>query len=127
MTYGCISLVGTGYLARSKATCAYVGLSDRTVFFNSNRLDIRIPFSSGMSVGVRNSVSRSLTFSANFTFPGHLPHLLTNHKISVLTTRKELYHMQQGICKYFFTFSTFTLFDLSHKNSIISRMIFLLY
>ena len=75
-------LDGTVNLARSQTTCANIRLSDRTVLVDSYTLNICIPFSSGVSIRVRNSVSGSLSFTANFTFPGHLPHLLINHKFA---------------------------------------------
>ena len=67
---------GTVYLARSEAACAYGSLSDSAVIVDPYGLDIGVPFSFCMDVGVRNSISRCLTLAAYFTFSGHLPHLL---------------------------------------------------
>ena len=72
-----LSLNGTVYFVRSDASSTYISFSDCSVFFsNSYRLNISVPFSSRVSYGVRNTVSRNLAFSANFTFSWHLPHLL---------------------------------------------------
>jgi hypothetical protein len=43
-------LDGAVYLACSDASCAYVGFSYFAVIFDSDSLDIRIPFSLSMSV-----------------------------------------------------------------------------
>ena len=67
---------GTVYLARSEAACAYGCLSYSAVIIDPYGLDISVPFSLCMDVGVRNSISRCLTLAAYFTFSGHLPHLL---------------------------------------------------
>ena len=67
---------GTVYLARSEAACAYGSLSYSAVIVDPYGLDISVPFSLCMDVGVRNSISRCLTLAAYFTFSGHLPHLL---------------------------------------------------
>ena len=70
-------LKGTVYFVGSDASCAYVRSSDCTVLISdSYRLNVRVPFSSCTSYGVRNIVSGRLSFSANFTFSWHLPHLL---------------------------------------------------
>ena len=67
---------GTVYLARSEAACAYGSFSYSAVIVDPYGLDISVPFSFCMDVGVRNSISRCLTLAAYFTFSGHLPHLL---------------------------------------------------
>ena len=98
-------LNGTVYFARSQATRANVCLSDRTVLANPYRLNISIPLSLRMSVRMRNSVSRSLTLTANFTFSGHLPHLLvvnivafTSNAMKIITQQL---HQVQGFCYHF--------------------------
>ena len=67
---------GTVDLARSEAACAYGSFSDSAVIVDPYGLDVGVPFSLCMDVGVRNSISRCLTLAAYFTFSGHLPHLL---------------------------------------------------
>ena len=67
---------GTVDLARSEAACAYGSLSYSAVIIDPYGLDISVPFSFCMDVGVRNSISRCLTLAAYFAFSGHLPHLL---------------------------------------------------
>ena len=70
-------LKGTVYFVGSDASCAYVRFSNCTVLVSdSDRLNVSVPFSSCTSYGVRNVVSGRLSFSANFTFSWHLPHLL---------------------------------------------------
>lgn len=72
-----VKLDGTVYLVWSDTSCAYVCSSNSTIFFfNSYWLNISIPFSSCMSHWVGNLISGNLTFSTNFTFSWHLPHLL---------------------------------------------------
>jgi hypothetical protein len=68
---------GTVYFAGSQALCANLGFSDSSVIIDPDGLDISIPLSSRMSVRVGYIVSGNLTFSANFTFSRHLPHLLS--------------------------------------------------
>jgi hypothetical protein len=70
---------GTVDLARSEAACAYGSLSYSAVIIDPYGLDISVPFSFCMDVGVRNSISRCLTLAAYFTFSGHLPHLLLSN------------------------------------------------
>ena len=67
---------GTVDLARSEAACADRSFSDSAVIVDPYGLDIGVPFSFCMDIGVRNSISRCLTLAAYFTFSGHLPHLL---------------------------------------------------
>ena len=95
-------LNGTVNLAGSKAASADVGFSYAAVVFDSYGLDISVPFSPGMSVGVRNSVSRSLSFTANLTFPGHMPHLLYS-KIyaSVFDAKKIITHYKLDMQAFF--------------------------
>ena len=77
MTVVCVlmQLDGTVYFSGSQAFRADIGSSDRAIVINSYSLNIRVPFSSGMSVRMGNLIPGRLTLSANFTFPGHLPHL----------------------------------------------------
>ena len=49
------------------ASCAYVLSRNCTVFFNFYSLNIRIPFSSGMSVGMGNVISGNLSLTTYFT------------------------------------------------------------
>ena len=60
-------LDGTVYFAGSQASSAYFGFSDCTVLFDPYSLNISIPFSSGVSVGMGYIISGNLSFSANFT------------------------------------------------------------
>ena len=61
-------LDGTGDLVGSDASCAYISSSNCTIVIDSDSLNVCIPLSSCVSVGMRNSVTGNLTFSANFTF-----------------------------------------------------------
>ena len=67
---------GTVDLARSEAACAYGCFSYSAVIVDPYGLDIGVPFSLCMNIGVRNCVTRCLAFAAYFTFSGHFPHLL---------------------------------------------------
>jgi hypothetical protein len=99
LTSGFIELDGTAYFARSQAACANVSFPDSPIIIDSYCLYIRIPFSSGVSIRVRNSVSRSLTFSTNFTFSGHLPappFCIFRFDASVIITQAE--NSMQVIC-----------------------------
>ena len=71
-----LSSDGTVDLARSEAAGTNVSFPYSAVIIDPYGLDIGVPFSLCMDVGVRNSVSRCLTLAAYFTFSGHLPHLL---------------------------------------------------
>jgi hypothetical protein len=73
-----LSSDGTVDLARSEAAGANVGFSYSAVIVDPYGLDIGVPFSLCMDIGVRNSISRCLTLAAYFAFSGHLPHLLCN-------------------------------------------------
>ena len=73
---------GTVYLARSEAACAYGSFSDSAVIVDPYGLDVGVPFSFCMDIGVRNSIYRCLTLAAYFAFSGHLPHLLLSIVIS---------------------------------------------
>ena len=54
-------------LARSEAAGADFCLSHLAVFFDPYGLDVRIPLSSGVSVGVGYVIAGNLSFSANLT------------------------------------------------------------
>ena len=58
-------LDGAVYFTGSETTRANLGSSNFTVFFDSDVLNIRIPLSSRMSVGMRNVISGNLSFTAN--------------------------------------------------------------
>jgi hypothetical protein len=94
---------GTVYLARSEAACAYGSLSDSAVIIDPYGLDIGVPFSLCMDVGVRNCISRCLTFAAYFTFSGHLPHLLTFSLFSPAFASLVIVTQPFFQCKHFFT------------------------
>ena len=49
---------GTVYLARSEAACAYGSFSYSAVIVDPYGLDVGVPFSFCMDIGVRNSISR---------------------------------------------------------------------
>ena len=60
------NLDGTVYFIGSDASCAYIRFSDSPVgFFHSYCLNIRVPLSSCMSVGVGYRVSRYLSLTAD--------------------------------------------------------------
>ena len=96
---------GTVDLARSEAACAHGSFSDSAVIVDPYGLDIGIPFSLCMDVGVRNSISRCLTLAAYFTFSGHLPHLLVVSNwsafasLAIITHSSEL--LQELFCSIF--------------------------
>ena len=104
---------GTVDLARSEAACAYGSFSYSAVIIDPYGLDISIPFSLCMDVGVRNSISRCLTLAAYFTFSGHLPHLLV---VLLSFAFASLVIVTQPFfqCKHFFAhFSVFLIDSLS--------------
>ena len=68
----------SGNFTGSDASSAYVLSGNSAVFFNLNGLDIGIPLSSGMAIGVGNVVSGNLTLTANITLLRHSLHLLHN-------------------------------------------------
>ena len=70
-----ISLDGSFDLAGSHASCADFCSSDCTVVHDTYRLDIRIPLSLAVSVGMADLVAGHLSLSADFTLSGHLLHL----------------------------------------------------
>lgn len=76
-------LDGTVDLAGSQALCTNLGSPYSSVVVDSDCLNVCIPLSSCMSVRVGYIVAGNLTLSANFTFSGHLPHLLSNVSGSV--------------------------------------------
>ena len=92
---------GTVYLARSEAACAYGSFSYSAVIVDPYGLDISVPFSFCMDVGVRNSISRCLTLAAYFTFSGHLPHLLV---VSCLARFRKLCNTNTSISQNASTF-----------------------
>jgi hypothetical protein len=59
------ALNGAVHFSGPDAACAYVGLSDLSVFFDPNGLDIGIPFPSRMPVRVRYVVTGNLALAAN--------------------------------------------------------------
>jgi len=59
-------LDGTVYFAGSDASCAYFCFSDCTVIVDSYSLNVRIPLSSSVSVGMGYVVSGNLALSTNF-------------------------------------------------------------
>jgi hypothetical protein len=61
-------LNGSTNLIGANASCANFPLQDRTVFINFNSLDVGVPFSLGMPIGVAHVVSGSLAFSAHLAF-----------------------------------------------------------
>ena len=63
-----MKLDGTADLVRSDASCAYVSSSYCTIVVDSYSLDVCIPLSSAVSVGMGYCVTRNLTLSAYFTF-----------------------------------------------------------
>ena len=72
-----LKLDGTVHFIWFYTFCAHVSFSYCAVFLSdSYSLDISIPFSSGMSVGVGYSVTWYLSLTANFALSWHLPHLL---------------------------------------------------
>ena len=71
-------LHSSGNFTGSDASCAYVLSGDSTVFFNLYRLNVSVPLSSGVTVGVGYCVTGYLTLTTNFAFSGHLLHLLLN-------------------------------------------------
>ena len=72
----CFLSDGTIHFARSEAAGADIRFPYSAVIVDFYSLDIGIPLSFCMDIGVRNSVSRCLALAAYFTFPGHLRHLL---------------------------------------------------
>ena len=67
----------SGNFTGTEASCTHVGLSDRAVIVDTNRLDVRIPLTSCVSVGMGNVVSGYLTLAADLALLGHLDYLLT--------------------------------------------------
>ena len=62
------NLDGTVDLIRSDTSCAYVCSSYCTVVVDSYSLNVSIPLSSSVSVGMGYTVSGNLSLSANLTF-----------------------------------------------------------
>ena len=63
-----MKLDGTVDLVRSDASCAYVRSSYCTIVVDSYSLNVCIPLSSAVSVGMGYCVTGNLSLSANFTF-----------------------------------------------------------
>ena len=61
-------LDGSCNLAGTDASGANVFLGNCAVFFNSDSLDIGVPFPSCMSVGVAHVITGYLSFTTDFTF-----------------------------------------------------------
>lgn len=64
-------LDGPGYFTGTDASRAYVFSGDGAIFNYSNRLDVGVPFSSGMSIGMAHVVSRNLALATNLAFSRH--------------------------------------------------------
>lgn len=62
------NLDGTVDLVRSDASGTYVSSSNSTVIVDSYSLNVCIPLSSRVSVGMGYTVAGNLSFSANLTF-----------------------------------------------------------
>ena len=60
------------YFSGSETFRADICFPDSSVIINSDRLNVSVPLSSGMSVRMGNIVSWNLSFSADFTFSRHL-------------------------------------------------------
>ena len=71
-----LNLDSSVYFSGSDASCAYIDSGNSAVFFNFYRLNIGIPLSSGMTVGVGNVVSGNLTLTADCTLLRHVNDLL---------------------------------------------------
>ena len=114
---------GTVNLARSEAACAYGSLSYSAVIVDPYGLDISVPFSFCMDVGVRNSISRCLTLAAYFAFSGHLPHLLIVFFASVAFASLVIVTQPFFQCKHFFThFPMIFISAISSSNQLCLRV-----
>ena len=80
-------LDGAVDLACSDASGAYVSFSYFAIVIDSNSLNVGIPFSLGMSVGMGYIVARNLSLATYFALFRHLPHLLTS-KVFILTSAR---------------------------------------
>lgn len=87
----------SGNFTGSDASCAYVLSGYGTVFFNLNRLNVGVPLSSGVTIGVGYSVTGYLTLTANFAFSGHLLHLLLNIRRMYTSYREPVNKKVQAI------------------------------
>ena len=67
----------SGNFSGFDAACADVDPSGRSVLFHSYSLDIGVPLSPGMTIGVGYVVSGYLTLAADLTLLGHFVDLLT--------------------------------------------------
>ena len=116
---------GTVDLARSEAACAYGSLSYSAVIVDPYGLDIGVPFSLCMDVGVRNSISRCLTLAAYFTFSGHLPHLLVVSFGFFAFASLVIVTQQFFQCKHFFYsfFSVFPKLYIFFKSTVYKSII----
>ena len=61
-------LHSSGYFSGSDASCAYVLSGNGSVFFNLYGLNVCVPLSSGMTIGVGNVVSGNLALTTNIAF-----------------------------------------------------------
>ena len=64
-------LLGSGYFAGPEAVCADIDPSYGSVLLNFYSLDIGVPLSPCMTVGVGYVVSGNLTLSADLALSGH--------------------------------------------------------
>lgn len=100
----------------SYASCAYVFSGNCSVFYNSYSLNVSIPFSSCMSVGMGNVISGNLTFTTYFTLSWHLPHLLlycNAEKQLIFTSNKWYYNTHITSCTTLFLLVPFEKYLLS--------------
>jgi hypothetical protein len=75
--------------AGADAAGADVLSDDRAVFFHSYALDVGVPLSSGVSVGVGNVVAGNLTLAADLTFSGHVLNLLyTPKRVEIIASKR---------------------------------------
>ena len=70
----------TFYLAGTQAACANVDMFYLTLNNSANTLDVRLPGTFCLQVGVADVVARKLTLSANFTYMCQCVHLLEKHR-----------------------------------------------
>ena len=72
--------------AGADAAGADVLSDDRAVFLDSHALDVSVPLSSGVSVGVGNVVAGYLALAANIALLGHFVNLLcTPKRVEIIT------------------------------------------
>jgi hypothetical protein len=78
----------SGDFTGSDASCAYVLSGNGTAFLYLDGLDVYVPFSSGMTIGMGYIVSGNLALTTNLAFFRHILHLLLNPEGSVLSHEK---------------------------------------